>query len=174
MIDDDTATMGSAPEPGEDVGLEPTASIGDAAATSTGSVGMLTAGDVDLRLGGIGALKAEDTFVQWGGVGAAQTEQLDVELGGVGAVLAGEAHLSLGVAGSIAARDAFVEQSFVRTLIAQRVTVNRPTGVLVMIAQHVSGDVRPVIDWRGAMAAGAAIGLGVAVSRLWRELPRGD
>ena len=43
-----------------------------------------------------------------------------------------------------------------RTLIAQEVTINRPTGVLVMIAQRVSGDVRPVLDWRGALAAGAA------------------
>jgi hypothetical protein len=120
-------------------------------------------------MGGIGAADAEDVFVQWGGVGAARAEQLDVELGGVGAALAGEAHLSLAVAGSIAARDAYVEQSFVRTLIAQRVTVSRPTGVLVMIAQHVSGDVRPVVDWKGALAAGAAIGLGLAVSRFRRE-----
>ena len=39
-----------------------------------------------------------------------------------------------------------------------------------MIAQHVSGDVRPLVDWKGALAAGAAIGLGVAVSRIGRDL----
>ena len=49
---------------------------------------------------------------------------------------------------SIVAREATVEQSFVRTLIAQHVTIARPSGVLVLIAGRVEGDVRPVIDWR--------------------------
>jgi hypothetical protein len=28
-----------------------------------------------------------------------------------------------------------------------------------MIAQHVSGEIRPLLDWRGALAFGAAFGL---------------
>jgi hypothetical protein len=69
------------------------------------------------------------------------------------------------MASSVVAREATLEQSLVRTLVAQRVTVARPTGVLVMIAQHVSGDVRPVVDWRGALAFGAAFGV---ITVAWR------
>ncbi len=45
--------------------------------------------------------------------------------------------LTQGYAGAIAAREVTIEQGLVRTLIAQQVTVNRPSGVLVLIAQHV-------------------------------------
>ncbi len=124
-----------------------------------GGIAGATAGQVEVRLGGIGALSAEDVFVEWGGVGAARAERLAVEFGSVGVVLAGEARVTQGFAGSIAAREATLEQGIVRTMIAQRVVVNRPSAVLVMIAQHVSGEVRPLLDWRGALAAGAAFGL---------------
>jgi hypothetical protein len=49
------------------------------------------------------------------------------------------------------------------------VTVSRPSAVLVMIAFKVSGDVRPLLDWRGALAAGAAIALISGAFRLLRE-----
>jgi hypothetical protein len=122
---------------------------------------------VDVRFGGIGRLDAEEVFVQWGGIGAARADRVGVEFGSVGASLAGELRITQGMASGVVAREATLEQSLVRTLIAQRVTVARPTGVLVMIAQHVSGDVRPVIDWRGALAFGAVFGV-IAVA--WRAL----
>ncbi len=134
-----------------------------------GALTGVTATEVDLRIGGIGMLDAQEVFVQWGGVGAARAERLEVGLGSVGAVLAGEAKVTQGIAGSIVARDVVLEQSFVRTLFAQRVTAVRPTGVLVMIAQQVSGDIRPLLDWKGAIAAGAALGLVTAVARLVRD-----
>ncbi len=77
--------------------------------------------------------------------------------------------MTQGFAGSIAAREATLEQGIVRTLIAQRVTVNRPSAVVVMIAQHVSGDVRPLLDWRGAIVAGAAFGLVTAIVKAARR-----
>jgi hypothetical protein len=132
------------------------------------AVAGMTARDVDLRLGAIGALDAEEVLVGWGAIGAARADRVGVELGSLGAALAGEARVSLGVAGSIAAREAVLEQSFVRTLVAQHVTATRPTGVLVMIAQHVSGDVRPLLDWRGALVAGTAFGLVTALARAFR------
>jgi hypothetical protein len=134
-----------------------------------GGIAEATAGQVEVRMGGIGALSAEDVFVEWGGVGAARADRLSVEFGSVGAVLAGEARLTQGVAGSIAARDVTLEQGIVRTLVAQRVTVNRPSAVLVMIAQHVSGDIRPLLDWRGAIAFGAAFGVVTSVFRATRR-----
>jgi hypothetical protein len=133
-----------------------------------GGIAEATAGNVEVSVGGIGALDAEEVFVQWGGIGAARADRLGVEFGAIGAALAGEARVTQGIAGSVAARDAILEQSLVRTLIAQRVTVNRPTGVLVMIAQQVSGEVRPLLDWRGALVAGAAFGLVTVLARAIR------
>jgi hypothetical protein len=168
MTDDTSITTDVGTDVAPDASVR-AGSTDDRPRASRGPTGALSARNLDLRMSAIGAANAEDVFVQLGAVGAVRSEQLDVELGSVGAALAGEAHVSLGVAGSIASRDAYVEQSFVRTLIAQRVIIQRPSGVLVMIAQHVSGEVRPVVDWKGALAAGAAIGVGLAVSRLGRD-----
>ena len=130
-----------------------------------GGIGEATAGTVEVHVGGIGALDASDVFVEWGGIGAARADKLSVEFGSVGASLAGEMRLTQGFAGAVAARQATIEQGLVRTLIAQHVTINRPTGVLVMIAQRVSGDVRPVLDWRGALVAGVGFALVTALLR---------
>lgn len=124
-----------------------------------GGIAEVTAETVEVRMGGIGALDADDVFVQLGGVGAAKAERVSVEFGSVGAAMTGELRVTQGYAGSVVAREATIEQSFVRTLVAQRVQVTRPSAVLVMIAQHVSGEIRPLLDWRGALAFGAAFGL---------------
>ena len=134
-----------------------------------GGIDGVRAGTVEVRMGGIGALEADKVRVQWGGVGAAKAERLGVEFGSVGAALAGELHVTQGFAGSVIAREATVEQAIVRTMIAQRVTVTRPTGVLVMIAAKVDGEVRPLLDWRGALAVGLAIGLVSAAAKVLRE-----
>jgi hypothetical protein len=136
-----------------------------------GGIAEATAGRVDVTMGGIGSLVAEEVFVRCGGVGAARADRLGVEFGSVGAALTGQVKVSQGMAGTVVAREATLEQSLVRTVVAQRVTVNRPTGVLVMIAQHVSGDVRPLLDWRGALVAGAAFGLVTALVRAIRGKP---
>jgi len=73
--------------------------------------------------------------------------------------MAGELDIAQGGAGSVLAQRVRIEQSFVRTLIAQQVEIHRPSAVLVLIAQRVSGDVRPLLDWRGALAMGAAFGI---------------
>ena len=64
------------------------------------------------------------------------------------------------------AREARLEQSLVGALITGRVTVERTTGVLLLVAGRVDGPVKAVFDWRGALAFGAAFGL------LWGILRR--
>lgn len=130
-----------------------------------GGIAEATADTVEVRMGGIGALDADEVFVQFGGVGAARAERVSVEFGSVGAAMAGELRVTQGFAGSVIAREATIEQGIVRTLVAQNVTVTRPSAVLVMIAQRVSGEIRPLLDWRGALAFGVAFGL---VSGLFR------
>jgi hypothetical protein len=95
----------------------------------------------------------------------ARGDRVSVELGGIGAVLAGELHMTQSAASSVLARDVRIEQSAVRMLVANEVHAERTTGVLVLIARKVEGDVRTVLDWRGAIAFGAAFGVIVSLLR---------
>ena len=134
-----------------------------------GGIGEATADTVELRMGGIGRLDAEDVFVQFGGVGAARADVLNVEWGGVGPAAAGELRVTQGVVGNVIAREATIDQGFVRMLIAGHVTVTRPSAALVVLAARVDGEVRALVDWRGALAFGLGFGVLAAVSRGLRK-----
>ena len=167
------AEDGPAPAPASEPEFEPAPaprSVGIASLRlERGGIAEATADRVEVRMGGIGALDADEVFVQWGGVGAAKAQRVGVEFGSVGAAMAGQIHVTQGFAGSVLTREATIEQGIVRTLVAQRVHIARPSAVLVMIAQHVSGEVRPLLDWRGALAFGAAFGLVSGLLKLVRR-----
>ena len=114
---------------------------------------------VEVHQGAIGRVDATDVSVTQGAIGAARADRVSVQMGGLGAAMGREVSISQGGAGSILAGQARIEQSFVRTLVAQQVEIHRPSAVLFLIAQRVSGDVRPLLDWRGALALGAAFGI---------------
>jgi hypothetical protein len=114
---------------------------------------------VEVHQGGIGRVDATEVTVTQGGIGIARGDRISVQMGGIGAVMGREVSISQGGTGSILAQQVRVEQAFVRTLVAQHVEINRPSAVLFLIAQRVSGDVRPALDWRGALAFGAAFGI---------------
>lgn len=114
---------------------------------------------VEIHQGAVGRVDATDVVVIKGAIGAARGERVSVEMGALGAAMGGEVTVSQGYAGTILTQKATVEQAFVRTMIAQNVEVRRPSAILFLIAQRVSGDVRVLLDWRGALALGAAFGL---------------
>jgi hypothetical protein len=126
---------------------------------------VVNAKTVDVSRGGIGRVRAVDVAVSQGGIGLAQGDRISVEMGGIGAALGAEVRVTQGAVNAIVARDVRIEQAGVRTMIANNVHVERTTGVLVMIARHVEGDVRTLLDWRGAIAFGAAFGLVVSLFR---------
>jgi len=134
-----------------------------------GGIGHATADRVDLRVGGISRLEADDVFVQYGGVALGRAATLSVEWGAVGAAAAGELRVQQGLARGVIAREATVDQGIVRTLIAQRVTVTRPSAALLVLAARVDGEVRALLDWRGALALGLGLGLAGALGRLLRR-----
>lgn len=129
------------------------------------SLGEVAADDVRLQVGGIGSVHAETVSLSAGGIGAARAERVDVRFGSVGASLAGELHVTQGGAGVVVAREASVVQGFVRTLLARDVTIARPSAVLLLVAARVDGEVRPLLDWRGALAAGLGFGLVASLVR---------
>jgi hypothetical protein len=97
--------------------------------------------------------------VSQGGIGFARAERVSVELGGIGAAFAGEASVTQGAVTTLVAREVRIGQSFVRSLVASDVRFDRPSGVGVLLARRVEGDVRVLIDWRGALVIGAIVGL---------------
>jgi hypothetical protein len=122
--------------------------------------------DIDVHMGGIGRADARDVAVSMGGVGLARAERVSVEMGGIGLAVARDARLSQGFARYVVAREASMEQGLVGTMIAGRATVQRTTGVFLLVAGRVDGPVKAVLDWRGGLAFGAAFGL------LWALLRR--
>jgi hypothetical protein len=49
------------------------------------------------------------------------------------------------------------------SVVAANVTLEKQTGAFLVMARKVEGDVRTVLDWRGALAAGAALGIVVGL-----------
>ena len=107
--------------------------------------------------------------VQFGGIGAARADALNVQFGSVGLAGAGELHVSQGIASNVIAREATIERGFVRTIVAQHVTVSGPSAALFVLAARVDGEVRALLDWRGALALGLGFGLVAALARTLRK-----
>jgi hypothetical protein len=135
-----------------------------------GGIGTAIATSVDVRQGGIGRASATDIALSQGSIGFARGDRVSLEMGAVGAAVGDDVRVTQSVAGFVAGRgDATVDQSLVSTLIGDRITMRQPSAVLVLIARHVDGSVRPLLDWRGALAAGAAVGLVLGLFRVGRR-----
>jgi hypothetical protein len=137
---------------------------------SQGGIGTADAHAIDIHQGGIGRASATDIAVSVGAIGFAQGERVSVEMGAIGGAFGGEVRVTQSIANYVLSRgDATMDQSFVNTLIADRVTIRQPSAVILLIARHVDGSVRPLLDWRGALAAGAVAGLVMGLLRLGRR-----
>jgi hypothetical protein len=120
---------------------------------------------IEVNQGGIGSAVATDIALSQGGIGLARGETVSVEMGAIGLVVADRARLSQGIAQGMIAREATFEQGILGTLVAERVTVRQPSFVGLLLASRVDGEVKVLLDWRGAVAAGAVIGLLVGLLR---------
>ena len=114
---------------------------------------------VEVHQGAVGRVDATTVSVTQGAVGAVKADRVDVRMGAGGVALGGDVVVSQGMAGTVLAGEAQLDQAFVRTLVAREVTVTRPSAVVFLVAQRVSGDIKVLLDWRGALAFGAAAGL---------------
>lgn len=118
----------------------------------------LAAEQVEVRLSAVGRVESDSLTVAQGAVGAARVGTLTVEQGAVGAVLADRAEVSRGYARSIVARQVQLDRGAARVVVAADVNAHQ-SAVMFLIARRVSGEVRVLFDWRGALAFGAAAGL---------------
>jgi hypothetical protein len=119
--------------------------------------GMDAAGDVraenvTLTQGGARDINATTVSITQGGAAQVRAGQMNISQGGV--ALAKTENLTVADGGSAIA------------VLSDHATVNEGGNVLVLLAGEVSGDARPLLDWRSALALGA--GLVVA----WRLVRR--
>ena len=119
--------------------------------------GMLEGGDVraehvTLNQGGARDIDATTVSITQGGAAQVRAQHMNLSQGGV--VVARTENLIVGEGGSAFA------------VMSDQATVNEGGNVLLLVAGEVSGDARPVLDWRSAL--GFAIGLVVA----WRLVRR--
>ncbi len=130
-----------------------------------GGLGVAKADHVDVRQGGIGRVEATDVALSQGGIGIARGDRVSVEMGAIGVAIATEARVSQGFVRNVLARDLHFEQGLIGTVITGRATFERTGGVFLLVARNVDGNVKAVMDWRGALAFGAVAGLLIGLLR---------
>ena len=130
-----------------------------------GGITNVEATNVDVRLGGITRVDAKDVAVNLGGIAIARADRISAEMSGVGLAVSGEARVNQSFVRTMFARDVTIDQGAVWNLAAARVTFRRQGFAGVVIARQVDGDVRTLMDWRGALALGVVVGLLAAVFR---------
>lgn len=124
---------------------------------------------VELRLSAVGMVDAGDVSFAQGALGAVRADNVTVDKGAVGAALADHVEISRGYAGSIVARQVQLDRAAARIIVAADVKAER-SAVMFLVARRVAGDVRVLLDWRGAVAFGAIAGLIMGLLR--RRPPR--
>jgi len=122
-------------------------------AGSPGTTGDVRAETVNISQGGANSVEAEHVSITQGGAAQVRAAHLSVREGGV--ALARTENLTVGESGSAFA------------VVADSATVEEGGNVFMLVARSVGGEVRPMLDWRAALAFGA--GLAVALRLLRRR-----
>jgi hypothetical protein len=130
-----------------------------------GGINNARANQIDVRQGGIGRVQATDVAVSMGGIGIARGDRVSAEMSGVGIALAGDARVSQSFVRSLFARDVRLDQSAVWSVFGGHVTFERRSIAGVVIARRVEGDVKPLLDWRGALAFAGIVSVVLAMVR---------
>lgn len=158
--DDPTTTAPKRPRARRKPAAPPATDVAPAPASPTvvedGS--SLEAEAVALRLSAVGRVEGSQITIDTGAVGAVRAEHLTVDRGAVGVVMADRVEVSRGYARSILARQVQLDRGAARVVIAADVRASQ-SAVVFLIARRVSGEMRVIFDWRGALAFGAAAGL---------------
>ena len=123
-----------------------------------GGIGAASAEDITISMGGIARAQADDIAVRMGAVGMARGAQVSTELGITGLALGQDVSVTQGYARNVLARNVRIRQGGAGTVIAGNVSFEKQSGAVMVLARRIEGDVRTFVDWRGALAAGAAFG----------------
>lgn len=120
--------------------------------------------NVELSLSAVGMVEASDVQFTKGAMGAARADSVSVDQGALGVALADKVEVSRGYARTIIARQVQLDRAAARVVVAADVKAER-TAVMFLVARRVAGDVRVLLDWRGAIAFGAVAGTLIGLLR---------
>lgn len=137
------------------------------AVTADGSA--IEADRVEIRQAALGRADAHDVEVIHGAIGGVRADTVTVRQGIVGGSMTSSLEVSQGIARTVFANRASLSQSYARTVIANEVQVTKATGIGLLIARRVEGDVRVLLDWRGAAILGLVAGLVAGLVRTARR-----
>jgi len=135
----------------------------ESVSVTQGGIGAASAEDITVSMGGIGRAQADDIAVRMGAVGVARGERVSTEMGAIGFAIGGDVSVTQGYARAILARDVRIRQGGAGSVVADHVTFEKQSGAFMVLARRVEGNIRPVLDWRGALAAGAALGIAIGL-----------
>jgi hypothetical protein len=134
-----------------------------------GGIAAASAEDISVTQGGIGRAEADDIAVRVGGIGFARGERISVELGAVGLAIGSDVSVTQGYARTVLARNVVIRQGGARTIVAGNVSLDDKSRSFIVIARKVEGEIRTVLDWRGAVAIGAGLALAAGLLRLGKR-----
>lgn len=134
-----------------------------------GGIAAASAEDISVTNGGIGRAEADDIAVRVGAIGFARGERISVELGAIGVAIGNDVSLTQGFARTVLARNVVVHQGGARTIVAGNIILEGKSRSFILLARKVEGDVRTVLDWRGALALGAGLAIAAGLLRLGKR-----
>lgn len=129
------------------------------AASSRATIAHLDAEALSLEASAVRAAQAHAIIAQTSTFGSAKAETLEAQLSAVGVVQARQATLRNVGAGLVQARQLAASGSWLNFVQGVEVSLHGRTLVGLLMARRVSGDVRVLIDWRGAAILGLMLGL---------------
>lgn len=106
---------------------------------------------VSLSQSGVQSIDAATVTLSQSGAGQVRADTMSVEQSGVGVARVGT--LTMGSGASALA------------VIADTATVQEGSTAFVVVSRSLRGDARPTVDWRGALAFGAGLGLAISILR---------
>jgi hypothetical protein len=134
-----------------------------------GGIGTASAEDITVSMGGIGMARADDIAVSMGGVGLARADRVSSEMGVISMAVGRDVYVTKSGAAAILADEAHFRDSGVGSVVASSVKFEGRSAAFIVVARNVEGDVKPVLDWRGAAVACATIGIFAGIALLARR-----
>jgi hypothetical protein len=117
-----------------------------------------------VRLGAVGRVRAERADVSQSVVGGMLADDVRVELGTVGGLIARDVAVSQSRVGSLlAGGPVTLDRTMAGAVVAPNVSLDERSGALIVLAYRVEGNVRALLDPRGAVIFGVVAGLVLAV-----------
>jgi hypothetical protein len=110
--------------------------------------------NVTVHQGSAQSIEASTVSITQGAAASVNADELSVEQGGVALARAGQFTVK-------ADSSAFA-------VYAENATVEEGANVFLLISPSVSGEVRPVLDWRAALAIGGGFALAISILRRLR------